>query len=93
MLKLKRCAAQRGQRETGSVSLWTGCGRAAKRKRKAAIDLWEKEVAPTSGLRKWFGHEPEKFPAFQKRYRAELDRNPAVEPFLRGWKRSLQKAA
>ena len=60
-------------------------------KEKAAIDLWEKEVAPTSGLRKWFGHEPEKFPAFQKRYRAELDRNPAVEPFLARLEKELAK--
>jgi len=31
-----------------------------------------KDVAPSDALRKWFGHEPEKWAAFQKRYRAEL---------------------
>ena len=41
-------------------------------KAKANVDLWLKEVAPSTALRKWFGHEPEKWPEFQKRYRAEL---------------------
>ena len=43
-------------------------------KEKAAVDLWMKEVAPSDALRKWFGHEPEKWPAFEKKYRAELAR-------------------
>ena len=42
-------------------------------KAKAHVDLWLKEVAPSNELRKWFGHEPEKWLEFQKRYRAELD--------------------
>lgn len=43
--------------------------------RKADLhhDLWLKEVAPTTELRKWFGHDPEKFDEFTRRYRAELD--------------------
>jgi uncharacterized protein YeaO (DUF488 family) len=44
-------------------------------KEKAAVDLWLKEVAPSSDLRKWFGHDPEKWSEFQRRYRAELDSN------------------
>lgn len=47
-------------------------------KDRVAIDLWLKEVAPTTELRKWFGHDPEKWPEFQKRYRAELKTNPAL---------------
>jgi uncharacterized protein YeaO (DUF488 family) len=39
---------------------------------KAAIDLWLRDIAPSDDLRKWFGHEPERWPAFIKRYRAEL---------------------
>lgn len=46
-------------------------------KEKARLDLWLKEVAPSKELRGWFGHEPEKWPEFQKRYRAELKDNPA----------------
>ncbi len=45
---------------------------------KAAIDLWLKEVAPSNELRKWFGHDPEKWPEFGKRYRAELKGSPAL---------------
>lgn len=41
-------------------------------KERAHIDLWLKEVAPSSELRKWFGHEPEKFVEFRRRYEAEL---------------------
>jgi uncharacterized protein YeaO (DUF488 family) len=43
-------------------------------KAKAHVDLWLKEVAPSDALRKWFGHEPEKWSKFQKRYRAELEK-------------------
>jgi len=38
----------------------------------AAVGLWMKEIAPSDALRKWFGHEPEKWPEFEKRYRKEL---------------------
>ena len=41
-------------------------------KERAAIVLWLKEIAPSAGLRKWFGHEPKRWPEFQKRYRQEL---------------------
>jgi uncharacterized protein YeaO (DUF488 family) len=41
-------------------------------KQRAAIALWLKEIAPSTGLRKWFGHDPERWPEFQKRYRQEL---------------------
>ena len=45
---------------------------------KAGIDLWLKDVAPSTELRQWFGHDPEKWPEFKKRYRAELKNNPAL---------------
>ena len=38
-----------------------------------AVDLWLKEIAPSTELRKWFGHDAAKWPEFQRRYRAELD--------------------
>lgn len=41
-------------------------------KEKAHVDLWLKEVAPTDDLRKWFGHDPARWPEFRARYRAEL---------------------
>lgn len=43
------------------------------RKDVAAIDLWLKELAPSTALRKWFGHDPEKWTEFQKRYQSELN--------------------
>ena len=41
-------------------------------KERAHIDLWLKEIAPSNELRKWFGHDPEKFSEFRHRYVAEL---------------------
>lgn len=44
----------------------------------AALDAWLPEVAPSTELRKWFAHDPERWPEFQARYRAELVNNPRV---------------
>ena len=41
-------------------------------KEKAGIDLWLKDIAPSTELRKWFGHDPEKWDEFRKRYLNEL---------------------
>jgi uncharacterized protein YeaO (DUF488 family) len=41
-------------------------------KDRADLSDWIKEIAPTTELRKWFGHDPAKWPEFQRRYRAEL---------------------
>ena len=41
-------------------------------KEKAAIDEWMKEIAPSTQLRRWFAHDPEKWPEFQRRYKREL---------------------
>jgi uncharacterized protein YeaO (DUF488 family) len=38
----------------------------------AAVDEWLKAVAPSDELRRWYGHQPEKFPEFRQRYRQEL---------------------
>jgi len=43
-------------------------------KEKARIHLWFKEVAPSSNLRKWFAHDPARWPEFKARYKAELNR-------------------
>ena len=48
-------------------------------KEKAKIDLCMKSVAPSSDLRKWFGHVPERFPEFTKRYKAELAESGALD--------------
>jgi uncharacterized protein YeaO (DUF488 family) len=41
-------------------------------KRAADVDEWLKEVAPSTELRKWFGHDPARWPEFKRRYRREL---------------------
>jgi uncharacterized protein YeaO (DUF488 family) len=41
-------------------------------KERADIDLWLKNIAPTTELRKWFDHDPDKWKEFQKKYHQEL---------------------
>jgi len=50
------------------------------------IDDWEKMLAPSVSLRKWFGHDPELWPEFQKKYKAELKKNKAVDDFIEKFK-------
>ena len=52
-------------------------------KARAAIDLWLRDVAPTAALRKWFGHDPARWPEFQRRYRNELEANKELVDLLR----------
>jgi uncharacterized protein YeaO (DUF488 family)/DNA-binding MarR family transcriptional regulator len=48
-------------------------------KKDAPFDEWLKDVAPSSGLRTWYGHVPGRFPEFARRYRQELAHDPAKE--------------
>lgn len=54
-------------------------------KEKAAVDLWLKDIAPSTELRKWFGHDPEKWKEFQKRYLKELNDNKEAVDALRAY--------
>lgn len=54
-------------------------------KERAALNEWNKEIAPTDELRKWFNHDPEKFPEFSRRYMKELDNNPAAAEAKNNW--------
>lgn len=56
------------------------------KKEKAELTAWEKAIAPTNELRKAFGHDPEKFPAFAQKYEDELERVRKVVPF---WKNKI----
>ncbi len=52
-------------------------------KERAHVDLWLRDVAPRDDLRRWFGHDPERWQAFQERYRQELEADPArLAPLL-----------
>lgn len=48
-------------------------------KERAAVDVWLKDVAPSTELRRWFHHEAPLFDEFARRYRAELAQNPALD--------------
>ena len=52
-------------------------------KQDAKIDLWAKEAAPSTELRRWFNHEPDKWAEFKQRYFKELrNRSESLEPIL-----------
>lgn len=51
-------------------------------KEAAGVDLWLKDIAPSTELRRWFGHDPEKWKQFCRRYEAELRDNPEVAALL-----------
>jgi uncharacterized protein YeaO (DUF488 family) len=57
------------------------------KKDAAHIDEWLKEIAPSTALRKWFNHEPEKWDQFRIKYHAELDGSAAFHEFLADIKR------
>src|ERR1700723_2221501 len=52
-------------------------------KEKARVDLWLKEVAPSTDLRKWFAHDPAKWPEFKARYNAELKNKASALSLLK----------
>jgi uncharacterized protein YeaO (DUF488 family) len=60
------------------------------KKESLHFDSWLKNVAPSTELRKWFDHDPQKWQVFQKRYYAELDARPDVwEPILKASERGI----
>jgi uncharacterized protein YeaO (DUF488 family) len=59
-------------------------------KAKVHVDAWAKEVGPSTQLRKWFSHDPEKWSQFRKRYFRELDTRPgAWQPILSKARRGM----
>ncbi len=50
-------------------------------KERADLALWDKEVAPSTDLRKWYGHDPDKFEEFKEKYTEELQSGPQAEAF------------
>jgi uncharacterized protein YeaO (DUF488 family) len=57
-------------------------------KAAAAIDIWVKDIAPSTGLRQWFGHETDRWEEFRRRYVAELEQRPDRLTELRALARS-----
>jgi len=58
------------------------------KKSTQGIDLWFKEVAPSTDLRKWFSHDPKKWEGFRKRYEKELTENKKVGELIELVKRA-----
>lgn len=74
MIHLKR-AYDQPEKEDGRRFLVDRLWPRGVKKVDLALDEWYKAVAPSDDLRHWFGHDPEKWAEFQKRYRSELDAN------------------
>ncbi len=53
-------------------------------KDKASVDLWMKEIGPSTALRRWFGHVPERWDEFRERYKVELAQKTGLVDQLRG---------
>ncbi len=58
---------------------------------RAALDFWAKTIAPSSELRKWFSHDPEKFDRFAQQYQQELIANPDWPKFKAYVQNALQQ--
>lgn len=71
MIKLKR-AYEPALRDDGLRILVERLWPRGVSKQKAQIDLWLKEFAPSQELRRWYGHAPERWQQFRKKYQAEL---------------------
>jgi uncharacterized protein YeaO (DUF488 family) len=82
MIRIRRAyepAAHDGSRVVLVDRLWPR----GVRKTALKLDAWLKDVAPSTELRRWFGHDPEKWREFHRRYSHELERNPgALTPLL-----------
>ncbi len=82
MIQLKR-AYEKPSREDGLRVLVERLWPRGLKKQEVALDLWLKEIAPSAGLRQWFGHDPQKWQEFCRRYRAELAGRTAEVNLLR----------
>jgi uncharacterized protein YeaO (DUF488 family) len=71
MIKLKR-AYEKPARDDGERILVERLWPRGLTKQRARVDLWLKDVAPSAELRRWFGHDPEKWDEFRRRYQNEL---------------------
>ena len=82
MIRLKR-VYEKPSRMDGSRILVDRLWPRGLTKERAAVALWLKDVAPSTELRKWFGHDPAKWKQFQARYRKELREKKGALKLLR----------
>jgi len=82
MIKLKRAYEKHG-RDDGHRILVERLWPRGLTKRQAKIDLWLKDVAPSTELRRWFGHDPDKWNEFRQRYQKELKQKDQLIKLLK----------
>ncbi|WP_045865570.1 DUF488 domain-containing protein [Streptomyces sp. WMMB 714] len=78
-VRLRRVYEAADPREDGLRVLVDGVWPRGMKKEDARLDEWAKQVAPSTGLRKWYSHDPGKFGEFAERYRDELAEPEAAE--------------
>ena len=81
-IKIKR-VYERPDKEDGTRILVDRLWPRGLTKKKAAVDIWLKNIAPSTELRKWFDHDPDKWNEFVRRYRRELKSNKEQTLVLR----------
>jgi uncharacterized protein YeaO (DUF488 family) len=82
MIKLKR-AYEKPAKDDGERILVERLWPRGVTKAKAKLDLWLKDVAPSAELRKWFGHDPDRWIEFRQRYLKELKQNTDLIKLLK----------
>jgi uncharacterized protein YeaO (DUF488 family) len=85
-IKLKR-AYERPDADDGTRILIDRLWPRGVRKVDAAIDEWMKDLAPSTALRKWFGHDPARWQEFRRRYAVEVHQHPEMLEQLRAMAR------
>lgn len=75
--KIKR-ATEPADKDDGARILIDRLWPRGQSKERLHLTAWLRDIAPSTELRKWFGHDPAKWDEFRKRYRAELDANPGA---------------
>ena len=86
-IKLKR-VYEKSTKEDGTRILVDRLWPRGLTKQKANVDMWMKDVAPSTELRKWFHHDPERWIEFKKRYQIELENK---EEQIEALKKQLQE--
>ena len=78
MIRIKRVYREPSSRDGGRILVDRVWPRGISKERARVVE-WRKDLAPTTSLRKWFGHDPAKWNEFRRRYRTELTRSGMME--------------
>ena len=87
MIRIKRVYREPSSRDGGRILVDRVWPRGISKERARVVE-WRKDLAPTTSLRKWFGHDPAKWTEFRRRYRTELTRSGMMEELRKLARRS-----